>query len=266
MEAVSGGRSRSRTGRGFDFLTNLRPNGLAGIPRLTPCRKATAPKVVTSRPSELGERSPVAKRSCPTIRFPVNTLAVNGIALPTAREGRMRYFSRWSGNFKTPRRMMNWLERRLAGEAYAVPASQIATLCFRVWCSPAHIGKRFPLSRLDVAAKLGLGENQTREAIKLLVRVGFLTAEKPESSKPRRTARGPRRPPILYRLCLHVLSYFRKLLERRPPPVSSSSNRKILLTEGLLTGAEATRASAGAPSRTPMPSPGPSQPPTGTPT
>jgi hypothetical protein len=149
---------------------------------------------------------------------------------------RQKYLSRWSGNFKAPKRMMRWLEERLAGETYAVQAATVAVMCMRVWCSPGRIGEEFALSRTDVARKLGLREWETRKGIELLVAVGFLSAKAPESLQARRTAKGIRRPPILYRVCLTIVSYFRRLLEKRSAPVFNLSEGNLPKTEGLYSG------------------------------
>ena len=149
---------------------------------------------------------------------------------------RRKYLSRWSGDFKAPKRMMRWLEERLGQEFYAVPAAAVAVMCMRVWCSPDRIGEEFALSRTDVAKKLGLRENETRQAIELLVRIGFLSRRPPESSKARRTAKGIRRPPFLYRVCLSIVSYFRRLIEKRSAPISNLSEEN-LTTGGVYSGA-----------------------------
>lgn len=162
-----------------------------------------------------------------------------------------KYVSRWSGSFRTPARMMQRLEELLAGEVYKVQAVMIATMVMRVWCSPDHIGKPFPLSRGEVAAKLGLKDWETRQAIQLLVAVGFLTRQG-EAGKPRRTAKGIRRPPTLYRLCVAVLSYFRRLLAKRSPsspPVRNPLDDIRSSPEGLFTG------EASSVSRWPVPRP-----------
>lgn len=150
-----------------------------------------------------------------------------------------QYVSRWSGAFRVPSRMMQWLEERLAGETYRVQAAAVAAMAMRVWCSPEHIGKEFPLSRLEVAAKLGLKDWETRKAIELLEKIGFLNRQN-KAGKPRRTAKGIRRPPILYRLSMTILGYFLRLLAKRrdPTPVSNPSEGKRFSPERILTGAE----------------------------
>lgn len=149
-----------------------------------------------------------------------------------------KYVSRWSGSFQVPARMMRWLEEMLAGEGYRVQAVAVAALAMRVWCSPEHIGKPFPLSRGEVAEKLGLKDWETRKAIELLVKVGFINRQN-GAGKPRRTAKGIRRPPTLYRLCVAVLSYFRRLLAKRsqsPAPVTNPSDENRSSPEGIITG------------------------------
>lgn len=143
----------------------------------------------------------------------------------------MNYASRWSGGFKIPRRMLTWLEERLAGEQYKDAAMAIAGLTLRVWASPKHIGKEFPLSRLDVMRLLGLKEWHTRKGIDLLVAVGFMT--RGEGGKPRRTGEGIRRPPRLYRLNAWIRAYFERLIVKRSgsAPVNNPPDGKILSSE-----------------------------------
>ena len=164
----------------------------------------------------------------------------------------MRNFvSRWSGAFRVPARMMDYLAAQLAGHPRRVEATALAALVMRVWCSPKLIGRTegFPLSRREIANILGLSEHRTRQAIAALLECGFLTRS--AVAPARRTHRGIRRPPTLYRLCMAVLGFFRRLISKRPP-ISNATHGKFSLVlgkerispEGILMGGGSNRPSA----------------------
>lgn len=161
----------------------------------------------------------------------------------------MSFISKWSGAFRAPRRMMDWLDERLAGARFKTAAGSIAVLTLRTWASPNNIGKaaagEIVLSRLDLAKILGLTEWQVRQGIEALVSIGFLD-RLGTAGAARRTEEGIRRPPRLYRLAAWIVGYFRRLHERRgASPVSNATraDRGFLKREGrtstperLLTG------------------------------